>query len=81
MHRWRWVGPGLAEHSTSPAVPRHPTPYRHAPPTAGDAPGFAVSPCDLLQNLPCPRSGLQPPLLKRVFSCSRTFNPLGLIHL
>ena len=45
-------GPGLAEHSTSPAYRRDiQRPYRHAPPTAGDAPGLAVRECDLLQNL------------------------------
>ena len=54
----------------SKSIPRHPTPYRHAPPTAGDAPGLAVSPCDLLQNLLV--QGLATALLKRVFSLGLT---------
>ena len=65
-------GPGLAEHSTSPAF-RDTQRLTDAPPT--DAPGLAVSPCDLPSA--CPRS--QPPSSSE---CSPAdLQPLGLIHL
>ena len=46
MHRWRfWLSTRQARRSETPNA------LQTCAATAGDAPGLAVSPCDLLQNL------------------------------